>query len=392
MNLIKLTHLIDVIESGSRPKGGATKEGIPSIGGEHINRIGGFLFRNLKYIPLDFYQQMKNGKIHKNDILVVKDGATTGKVSFVDDSFPYENAAINEHVFRLEVNKNMVLPKFIFYYLYSPMGQNDILKDFRGATVGGISKTFTDLVEVLVPEMRIQEKVVSILDKAIQLINKRKEQIAFLDELNKSVFLDMFGDPISNPKGWRIDKLGKTGELSRGKSKHRPRNAPELLGGPYPLIQTGDIANSGLYINKYSQTYSELGLKQSRMWPSGTLCITIAANIAETGILTFDACFPDSVVAYIPKDFILNTYVQFWFMFLQKIIEDNAPESAQKNINLQILENLDLPVPPMELQQKFAVIVQKIELQKELLQRSLVELENNCNCLMQKAFNGDLLR
>lgn len=92
------------------------------------------------------------------------------------------------------------------------------------------------------------------------------------------------------------------GELAREKSKNRPRNAPELLNGPYPLIQTGDIANAGIYLKEYTQTYSELGLKQSKMWKKGTLCITIAANIAKTSILTFDACFPDSVVAFIPSE------------------------------------------------------------------------------------------
>ena len=92
------------------------------------------------------------------------------------------------------------------------------------------------------------------------------------------------------------------GELAREKSKNRPRNAPELLNGPYPLIQTGDIANAGIYLKEYTQTYSELGLKQSKMWKKGTLCITIAANIAKASILTFDACFPDSVVAFIPSE------------------------------------------------------------------------------------------
>ena len=122
-----------------------------------------------------------------------------------------------------------------------------------------------------------------------------------MEDFLRSAFLEMFGDPVTNPKGWPLIKFSEIGELDRGKSQHRPRNAPELLGGPYPLIQTGDVANSGGYIRSYKSTYSEIGLKQSRMWPKGTLCITIAANIAKTGILTFDACFPDSVVGFSPN-------------------------------------------------------------------------------------------
>lgn len=222
------------------------------------------------------------------------------------------------------------------------------------------------------------------------MINKRKAQIEALDQLTQSVFLEMFGDPVINNKGWNKEKLSLTGELKRGMSKHRPRNAPELLGGPYPLIQTGDVSKSGLYIKDYTQTYSELGLKQSKMWPEGTLCITIAANIARTGILTFDACFPDSVVAYLPGSNMSNIYVHYWFSFLQRIIESNAPESAQKNINLKILSDLEIPIPPQEEQRRFEKIVLNIEKQRELFEIGLSELQNNFNSIIQRAFKGEL--
>jgi len=110
---------------------------------------------------------------------------------------------------------------------------------------------------------------------------------------------------------------------------------------------------------------SEIGLKQSKIWPKGTLCITIAANIAKTGILTFDACFPDSVVGFTPNLLSTTEYVQFWLSFLQKILEEKAPESAQKNINLNILRNLDAPLPPIDLQKKFSFQVGKVETLKE---------------------------
>mgnify|MGYP006394762223 CR=1 FL=1 len=82
----------------------------------------------------------------------------------------------------------------------------------------------------------------------------------------------MFGDPVLNEKGWELKTLPELGEFGRGVSKHRPRNAPELLGGKYPLIQTGDVANANLYITDYESTYSEEGFKQSKMWKAGTLC------------------------------------------------------------------------------------------------------------------------
>ena len=180
----------------------------------------------------------------------------------------------------------------------------------------------------------------------------------------KSQFVEMFGDPVFNSKKWKQYRLNQLGYFGRGVSKHRPRNAPELLNGPYPFIQTGDVSNSDLYINSYSSTYSELGMKQSKMWPSGTLCITIAANIAQTSILTFDACFPDSVVGFIANNMTNNIFMHYWFGFLQKIIDSKATQVAQKNINLQILSELDVITPPSELQNKFAQIVEQIDKQK----------------------------
>ena len=123
------------------------------------------------------------------------------------------------------------------------------------------------------------------------------------------------------------------------------------------MIQTGDVANAGLYITSYSSTYSELGLKQSKMWEKGTLCITIAANIAKTAILEFDACFPDSVVGFIGNERTNNIFIHYWFSFFQAILESQAPESAQKNINLKTLSELKVIVPEKKKQDQFAAFV-----------------------------------
>src|SRR3569623_376107 len=100
------------------------------------------------------------------------------------------------------------------------------------------------------------------------------------------------------PKGWRLLTLRELGTVERGRSRHRPRNDPSLYGGPYPFVQTGDIKAAGLRLHEYSQTYNEVGLAQSRLWPAGILCITIAANICDTAILGIPACFPDSIVGF----------------------------------------------------------------------------------------------
>ena len=202
----------------------------------------------------------------------------------------------------------------------------------------------------------------------------------------KARFVELFGDPVNNSKNLPELTLPELGEFGRGVSKHRPRNDPKLLGGEYPLIQTGEVANSELYITNYENTYSELGLKQSKMWKSGTLCITIAANIAKTAILTFDACFPDSVVGFKANNKTNNIFIHYWFSFFQAILEAQAPESAQKNINLKILSELKIIVPPIEQQNEFVAFVEQTDKSKLAIQQSLDKLELLKKALMQKYF------
>ena len=241
------------------------------------------------------------------------------------------------------------------------------------------------VAEIPLPPLDEQRRIAAVLDKVSDLIAKRREQLDKLDELVKARFVEMFGDPSANSH-WSTHKLSELGELNRGISKHRPRNDPKLLGGPYPLIQTGDVSNSGLYIQNYSATYSEFGLAQSRLWKKGTLCITIAANIAQTSILAFDACFPDSVVGFLPGEKTNVVFVHYWFSFFQKILEEQAPQVAQKNINLKILSDLDVIVPPYHLQADFSNFVGRIENCKLTIQHSLDTIETLKKALMQEYF------
>ena len=172
----------------------------------------------------------------------------------------------------------------------------------------------------------------------------------------------MFGDPVLNTNNYNTQALSSLGYFSRGKSQHRPRNDAKLLGGQYPLIQTGDVANAYTYINCYGQTYNEEGLKQSKLWKKGTLCITIAANIAQTAILNIDACFPDSIIGFIPDEKKANTlFVHNWFKFFQPILEEQAPAAAQKNLNGTTLGKVQVIIPPIELQNEFAGFVKHID-------------------------------
>lgn len=316
---------------------------IPWINSGELNQE--FVTSCSKYITKEGLQSSSSRLMPPDTVLIALTGTTTGKTAYLT----FE-ACANQSVTGI-LPSSVHNPKYLYYFLTSY--RSKILNDAYGGAQKHISQQYVKEIEVPLPPLHIQQQIADTLDKANALRRKDQELLQKYDELAQAIFYDMFGDPVKNDKMWQVKLFSEVGSLDRGVSKHRPRNAPELLGGIYPLIQTGDVSNCKGYIKSYTQTYSEIGYKQSKLWPKGTLCITIAANIAKTGVLTFDACFPDSVVGFIPNQHVRLNYVRFWLMHLQKYLEDSAPESAQKNINLEILRSLKMPVPPTYLQDKF---------------------------------------
>lgn len=279
---------------------------------------------------------------------------------------------------------------YLFHFLRHPRTVEQAVMRCEGANLPRLSPKDLASFAVPVPAVAEQRRIADILDKADAIRRKRKQAIALTEELLRSAFLDMFGDPVTNPKRWPVKPLAKLGELDRGRSRHRPRNEPSLLGGKHPLIQTGEIANCDGVIDTYAQTYSDLGLAQSKLWPAGTLCITIAANIAKTGVLAFDACFPDSVVGFTPGDDATTEYVQYWLGFLQPVLERQAPQSAQKNINLEILRTLSVPAPDGDLQRRFSAVVARIREGRNNMRQALSGSETLFQSLVAGAFTGAL--
>ena len=275
--------------------------------------------------------------------------------------------------------------KYLFYFLKANI--NILEAGFKGAGLKHTNKAYISDIKIdRIPPFNYQDKAIEALDLLQNVIRNREMELDRLNELIKARFVEMFGDPVINTYGLPEAILSELGELGRGISKHRPRNDPKLLGGEYPLVQTGDVANAGLYITSYNSTYSELGLRQSKLWKKGTLCITIAANIAKTSILEFDACFPDSIVGFIANEKTNNIFIYYWFSFFQSILESQAPESAQKNINLKILSELKVIMPKKEKQDDFIVFIDQVNKSKFVVQKALDEAQTLFDSLMQEYF------
>jgi type I restriction enzyme S subunit len=187
---------------------------------------------------------------------------------------------------------------------------------------------------------------------------------------------------------WRTYQLDQLGHVSRGRSRHRPRDAAHLYGGPFPFIQTGDIKHAGLYITEYRQTYNEVGLAQSKLWPAGTLCITIAANIADTSILGIDACFPDSVIGFIPHPNEADArFVKYLFdATIQKRVQQFTQGAAQDNLSQEKLLSLEFKIPRIEEQQRIASILSTYDDLIENNRRRMALLEDAARQVYQEWF------
>jgi len=199
------------------------------------------------------------------------------------------------------------------------------------------------------------------------------------------------------PEGWCWATMPQPGKLNRGKSKHRPRDEPKLYSGPYPFIQTGDIRKSGGVVREHSQTYSVEGLKQSRLWPAGTFTITSAANIAETGILTYPACFLDRVVGFVHDGAPATVrYVESFIRTAKEKLAQFAPATVQKNINLDVLQKVAIPLPPVAEQERIVAEVERrlsvVEELSALVTANLQRATRLRQAILQKAFEGKLVK
>lgn len=378
MRQLQFTDCVEIVGEACQPFSGYKQ--YVSTGAVAINHISN---DDIELVDYDGKPSRANLIAKSGDILFAKMMGTKKTLHLDEDT---AQNIYSTGFCAVRARPTVLTDRCLYHLLTSKAFLDQKDKNCSGATQKAITNAGLSKITIKVPSIGQQASIAQQLDRIASIIALRQSELQKLDELIKARFVEMFGDPVYNSKRLPIQRLCKLGSLDRGRSQHRPRNDPKLLNGPYPLIQTGEVASAGLYITKYKNTYSELGLRQSKMWSAGTLCITIAANIAQTAILTFDACFPDSVVGFLPNDSINAIYMHYWFGFFQKILEKQAPQVAQKNINLKILSELNVIVPTQEKQEQFAAFVEQTDKSKVAVQKALDEAQLLFDSLMQKYF------
>jgi type I restriction enzyme S subunit len=300
------------------------------------------------------------------------------------------------HIWKVVHNPALIDQNFLFLFF---LWDTELVKEEQGTgtTMTHVSKGSMEDRTIRLPPLPEQKRIADILDETFDGIATAKANAeknlqnarALFESHLQSVFTQ-HGD------GWtqrRLSEISK--EFGRGKSKHRPRNDPKLYGGEYPFIQTGDIRNSDHLITSYTQTYNNLGLAQSKLWPAGTVCITIAANIAETGILTFDACFPDSVIGIVTNESVAtNKFLEYQLQSLKTRLQAQGKGSAQDNINIGTFENQFFLFPSIKIQGRIVstldALREDIQRLESIYQQKLAALEELKKSLLAKAFSGEL--
>jgi len=291
------------------------------------------------------------------------------------------------------------LPLFMFYQSQAPNFLSQLENLASGTTVPIVNKSKFNSIQVAIPLIPEQHRIVAILDQAFADIEKARAN-AEKNLKNARELFDSYLNQVFSQRGedWVELSLKEASiDFGRGKSKHRPRNDESLYGGDYPFVQTGEVRNCNHVINNYAKTYNEKGLAQSKLWPKGTICITIAANIAETGILGFDGCFPDSIIGVVVDPKVTRvSYVEFLLQSFRLILKAKGQGSAQDNINLGTFENMKFPFPTIKDQEEIIALlgelttnIQRVE---EVYLAKLVAIEELKKSLLQKAFSGELTK
>ena len=248
----------------------------------------------------------------------------------------------------------------------------------QGSTFQAIGGGELRNLPIFLPPLPEQRAIAAVLDSIDDAIERSEATIAATEQLRDSLLHQLLTRGVPGwhtewkeapglgtiPAGWEVVRLGEVAEVERGKFAHRPRNEPQFYGGDIPFIQTGDVVRANRMIKQHSQTLNELGLSISRLFPAGTIIVTIAANIGETAIAGYPVAFPDSLVGVNPHG--IDTNFLEYFLRTQKLrLNQFAPESAQKNITLEDLRPLSVPLPPLPEQQAIAGLLDGVDVTLE---------------------------
>ena len=294
--------------------------------------------------------------------------------------------------------------RFIKYYIDTIKLQMQSVS--KGTTQDNLSLDKLLTFDFSVPALPLQHRIADILSAYDELIENSQRRIRILETMARALYREWFvhfrfpghethprvPSPLGDiPQGWEWRELNELGFLGRGKSRHRPRNEASLYGGPYPFFQTGDIKEARIFLRNHTQTYSEAGLAQSKLWQPGTLCITIAANIGETAILAKTGCIPDSVVGFVPDLEKSDAfYVKMYLDSIKQQMQNVSRGTTQDNLSVEKLLGFRVLTPPPPIISAFREIVSPMLEMLNVLLKKEENLRRTRDLLLPRLLSGQV--
>jgi len=406
----KLGDLLRSLESGNRPKGGIlahSPNGILSIGGENINWDGSLDLTKCLRFDENFYKNLRKGIIEQGDILLVKDGATIGKLAYIKE-VPEGKAMVNEHVFLLKTNNFKTNSRFLYYFLFSEIGQQQIESSISGSAQGGINKSIQDNILVFYPPLPEQSRIATVLSWFDDLIEIKKRQNEILEKTAMAIFKSWFVDfePFKDeefvnneelgkemPKGCEIKRLGEVIKIESGGSA--PQKEEYFIGGKNPFVRVKHLTNHPCVEEADFITDEAVKQHNLKLYNEGSIIFQRSGESLSFGrvnILPFDAYIVNhlAVIPNLPSNKLL---MEFLFFTLKNILIELIEErsgTALPYIRVSDIEKKEIPIPPSHILQSFHPLIEPLFQKIILNQKQIMTLRKIRDTLLPLLVFGKL--
>lgn len=345
---------------------------------------GTIINNDIHYINDEVYERIKRYIITADDVYLTIAG-TIGLAGTI----PVElnNANLTENAAKIVFDKSVINNIYLSYYLNSCYMQGEIAKRTMAVGVPKLAIFRIEELPLAIPPLSEQQSIVAELDKINEVIDLKKAQLKDLDLLAQSIFYNMFGDPIENPKGWEVKKLGDVCKTTSGGTPSKTHQE-YYENGTIPWLRSGEVSQGFIYNTELF--ISEEGLKNSsaKMIPVDSVAIAMyGATVGQVGIIKSEMCTNQAICSILPNNVFLPIYLYHFLMSKKNDYLSLASGGAQPNISQGIIKDTKIGIPPLPLQQEFAKKIEAIEVQKTAIKQSLSEAETLLASRMDYWFN-----
>lgn len=323
--------------------------------------------------------------IKNGDILISRAGSVGASIVIANPP----RSVFASYLIRFRPKKG-INPYYLGYFLKSNYFFNQLVSESTGTTLKGVNATNLSRIELPIPPLETQQKIVAILDKAEEIKRLRAEANTQTQKLIQSVFLDMFGDPVKNPKGWKKERLGNfVRTLSGGTPLADTRS---YYNGPIPFIKSGDLRDDIIAVCESSITQEGLDNSSAKIVEKGTLLMAMyGATAGKLGFLNFDAAINQAVCALFPNKNLNKIYLYQYLLMARNLVLSQRVGGAQPNISQEIIKNYKIALPPLKIQYEFQLAFEAIQQRRVFQQYSQSIIDQLLKSIASNIYNGELV-